>query len=404
MNYQTLHSLYYKDESKWNREYQSRFCNPFTRHFNIEIRQFKHRHSHSAFYCPTEEILLLQDCIMSEFVQFIGVLQAIPGVGIKQFLHSCLVEEIKSSNDIEGVRSTRKEIRLALAATPEERRKLRLGGIVSKYIKILNRESIPLSTCNDIRALYDELLSDEIRREDPSNLPDGKIFRKGSVDILAPSQKTVHRGIFPEEKIIRDMDAALGILPDQAIPFFVRIAVFHYLFGYIHPFYDGNGRTSRLITSYLLANYLHPAIALRLSIDLKKQHRQYYKLFSATDAEINKGDLTPFIIGTLQFIRASSIYTKEILTKRFARYKSYEKKLENLSISNQTLAGIYNILLQAAIFSDFGGATITEIKDTLQKSENTIKSRLKEIPNSHIIITKSSRPYHYRLNLEMFQI
>jgi hypothetical protein len=30
--------------------------------------------------------------------------------------------------------------------------------------------------------------------------------------------------------------------------------------------------------------------------------QNYYELFSHTDAEINRGDLTPFVIGTLQLI------------------------------------------------------------------------------------------------------
>ncbi len=29
----------------------------------------------------------------------------------------------------------------------------------------------------------------------------------------------------------------------------VSIAVFHYLFGYVHPFYDGNGRMARYLSS-----------------------------------------------------------------------------------------------------------------------------------------------------------
>lgn len=49
----------------------------------------------------------------------------------------------------------------------------------------------------------------------------------------------------------------------------VKIAVFHYLFGYAHPFYNGNGRTSRFISSYLLCNILNQSIALRISYTIK---------------------------------------------------------------------------------------------------------------------------------------
>ena len=65
---------------------------------------------------------------MSEFFSLYKVIETIPGAGITQFLYTRLVEEIKSSNDIEGVHSTRKEIKEAL----ESNEKKRLSGIANK--------------------------------------------------------------------------------------------------------------------------------------------------------------------------------------------------------------------------------------------------------------------------------
>ena len=66
------------------------------------------------------------------------------------------------------------------------------------------------------------------------------------------SGKVIHSGIYPEEKLNEAMTAALDFLNDDNIDILIRISAFHYLFGYIHPFYDGNGRTSRFISSHLL--------------------------------------------------------------------------------------------------------------------------------------------------------
>ena len=33
----------------------------------------------------------------------------------------------------------------------------------------------------------------------------------------------------------------------------IRISIFHYLYSYVHPFYDGNGRINRLISSYYIS-------------------------------------------------------------------------------------------------------------------------------------------------------
>ncbi|MFR6714147.1 MAG: Fic family protein [Phascolarctobacterium succinatutens] len=48
----------------------------------------------------------------------------------------------------------------------------------------------------------------------------------------------------------------------------------------MHPFYDGNGRTDRFITSYFLSKHFHPLASLRLSIFIKKKIVQLITLFS----------------------------------------------------------------------------------------------------------------------------
>lgn len=394
MSYVSLSKIYHKFPTQYEAEYESRFNSPFTKHTTLTIKQFGRNTEYPIFYCYNEEIANYQDKIMSEFFSLYKIIQIIPGAGITQFLYTRLVEEIKSSNDIEGVHSTRKEIKAALESTEKKR----LSGIVNKYEKIINNESIPLKTCQDIRDLFDAFLSDEIRRDDPENLPDGVIFRKNSVDIVSRTQKVLHRGLYPESKIIQTMESALSILNDTSIPIFIRIAIFHYLFNYIHPFYDGNGRMSRFITSYLLSKQLHATIGLQVSILIKKNRKIYYKLFQEADSEQNRGDLTPFIIGTLRFIYNAISYTKSVLLKKWNQYLSYKKTLDSLEIKDPTTYRIYDVLLQAAIFSNWG-ATIDEIAVSIKKTKSTVYNKLKTIPTDRYIVSKNTRPYYYRLNL-----
>ena len=312
-----------------------------------------------------------------------------------------LVDEIKSTNDIEGVRSTRKEILMAFSVPESEQSSYRLGSIVNKYIKIIQKEYIPLTTSQDIRQLFDDFLADEIKRDDSKNLPDGKIFRKDRVDIVSPAQKTIHQEVYPESAIIQMMDAALDVLNDKTIPYLIRVAIFHYFFGYIHPFYDGNGRMARFITSYLLAQRLHPAIALQVSILIKKYRKRYYDLFSHTDADINRGDLTSFIMGTLKFIEQATLFTHRTLKHKYQNYQKAQSQLlqtPDLPIKNKTAAAICDILLQAATFSDIG-VSIKEIRETLGISENTVYNHLKKIPEEYLWINKEIRPYRYQLRL-----
>lgn len=403
MAYIPLYEIYYKQNNEWFPEYQKRFNNLFTKHLDITIKEFNREKEFQLFYCHTEYIVTLQNKIMFDFLRLQKLFNLLPGAGIDQFLKSCMIEEIQSTNEIEGVRSTRQEIREAIFAQGKYNPDVRLWGIVNKYNKIINDENIKLKTCEDIRNLYDDFILDEIKRNNTSDIPDGNIFRKNSVDIISGTQKTIHRGVYPESKIIDYMTKALQFLQDDSVSIFIRIAVFHYLFGYIHPFYDGNGRMSRFITSYFLSKNLHPTIALRLSVLIKQHKNDYYKLFENTNAQINCGDLTPFIIWSLEFIASAITSTYKLLFEKYELFSSLNQKLdEMLKNEDKTTKRVYNILLQAAVFSDMG-ATSHEIVQTLKLSKRTIDARIKEIPNEILLADKTSRPYHYKLRLSFFE-
>jgi len=400
MAYESLVLLYRKNAARWAAEHQQRRNSPMTRHLPIALQEYGRAQSYPAFYCYTEELALLQEAIGRDFTTLLGMIGHIPKAGIEQFLHTCMVEEILATNAIEGVHSTKREIRAAMETAPADRMRMRLGGVVNKYARILQGEEIPLDTAADVRALFDSFIADEIRRDDPANLPDGQLFRKGSVDIVSPSQKVIHRGSYPEKKIMHEMGYALALLQEESMPLLFRIAVFHYLFGYIHPFYDGNGRMSRFITTYFLARELHPTIAFQLSLLIKKRRKGYYKLFADTTSEFNRGDLTPFIIGTLRFIYEAVRFTGDALDDRLRRYRAYHGRVMN-AVHDKKLRNVYDILLQAAVFSDVG-ATVAEIAEALDQTETTVYAKLKSIPEEHMIQHRSSRPYHYMLHLDAF--
>ncbi|XP_003451692.1 protein adenylyltransferase FICD [Oreochromis niloticus] len=63
-------------------------------------------------------------------------------------------------------------------------------------------------------------------------------------------------------------------------------ALAHYKLVYIHPFVDGNGRTSRLLMNLVLMQARYPPITIR-----KEQRAEYY---AALDTA-NEGDVRPFI-------------------------------------------------------------------------------------------------------------
>ena len=67
----------------------------------------------------------------------------------------------------------------------------------------------------------------------------------------------------------------------------VKMAIIHYQFESIHPFYDGNGRTGRIINVlYLVMNDLLDLPILYLSRYIIENKGEYYKLLQ----EVRKTD------------------------------------------------------------------------------------------------------------------
>lgn len=399
MDYTPLAKIYYLNEQQHEAEYEARFNAPFTKHFNISIKPMDATESFPMFLVYPESLVLLLNKIHIAMKKLEKMLKFIPEVATQQFTFSSCIEEIQASSEIEGIHSTRREI-IDASTFQGNKRNIRFGSIVDKYKKILTLEEIPFSSVEDIRALYDEFILSEI---DPANHPDGEIFRKEVVNVTTGTQKIIHQGVLPEEKIINHLQIALNILYDESIPSFVRYAVFHYLFAYIHPFYDGNGRMDRFITSYFLARDTHPLVALRLSILIKQQRTKYYRLFSATNARVNRGDVTPFVLDFLTFFLEAITNTSDILHQKMLHLQSVHEALKPQLKLPEKEYTIYFLLLQATLFS-VEGISIKELAEAFDKTTVTAKRYLDKLPKEHLIVDTSHREYRYKLNLRTFNL
>ncbi|MBU0728702.1 MAG: Fic family protein [Proteobacteria bacterium] len=114
-------------------------------------------------------------------------------------------------------------------------------------------------------------------------------------------------------------------------------AVFHHRLVYIHPFYDGNGRTTRLTMNVILLKAGFPLVVI-----LKNDRRRYYRLLGEAD----RGNLRPFagfIAQTAQ--RTLDIYLKVLTPDR----KSKEKfiALVDLAKHSRFSAKYLNLLARA---------------------------------------------------------
>lgn len=392
--------FYQHTQEEYKTEYIRRLEAPFTVHFNIPIHQYNRKSAYPAFLCYTGEILRLVEKFYKTYEQFLYTVNTVPPVVLYQFTRLSIVEEVKSTNDIEGVRSTKKEIREIIEKKGAHYH--RLQSVVHQYLELLGEEEIKFDTCHDIRNFYDDFTHQEIIRENPQNRLDGSLFRKEPVQIEAATGKTIHQGLYPESRIIEALDQALRILHSEEYPLLIRLALFHYFFVYIHPFYDGNGRTDRFITSYFLSRQFHRLLAVRLSIYIKRNQSRYYHMLEEADSERNRGDMTPFVMGFLEILIGSTEDTIGVLSRKNEQMRKYESRIDAFQLQDKLLKEIYITLLQAALF--YGeGISMADLMKVTGKNRGTIQKRIDEIPGNHLIVTKAGKTNYYKLNLMLFK-
>lgn len=393
MEYELLSKIFYKKPTEYKSIYDARFNSEASIKLPIKI------HENVGFIFNTNEITKLLVKIYKTINKINLLRTHLPNIAINSYIIKSLKDEIALTNEIEGVRSTRKEIEDAIDSIKNDK-SARFKGLVDKYFKLISNEIVPLNNCEDIRTIYDALVLPEIEKE---NLPDGILFRKEPVQVVSATQKEKHRGIMPESKIIESLDLCLDFLKSDDIDSLTKISAFHYLFGYIHPFYDGNGRTSRFISSYLIKNELDVLLALKLSYTVKNNINKYYKAFDVCNDRKNKGDITFFVVTFLELLSQASddLYTKIAdLNDQLNYYNNIINTLVNDKVLNDKQAKCIFILCQNRLFDDtyMNMNTLTEL---LEKSDTTTRKILKSLESKNLLVkSRNKNQYLYSANLD----
>jgi Fic family protein len=109
---------------------------------------------------------------------------------------------------------------------------------------------------------------------------------------------------------------------------FARAAILHYQFEAIHPFYDGNGRTGRiLIPLYFTAQGLLDAPLLFVSRYILANRDDYYGRLRSVSYE---GEWKEWVLYMLKAFESQAQYTLEILQKINFFKRKLEKRLEEI--------------------------------------------------------------------------
>lgn len=400
--YKALRIIRYDNPEKAKNEYEKRINDYCTYKTNVKIhpilRGLRQSQAYELFVVNNTELDMMQETIEENAAIINSMLTKVPGVGEEQYFHNVLIEEIQSTNEIEGVRSTRKEIDNAIISVQNKKAKNeRFSGIVRSYLSLFYDDFSPINEVKEIRSIYNQMVEGEIDEDDKL---DGDLFRAGEVLIQSNTNEILHRGDNNESTIKNNLALFLDLINSENYPYLIKIMIGHYYFEYIHPFYDGNGRVGRYITCKYLAQKLDPLTAISFSYMISSRKNKYYEAFTETSDPNNYGEGTMFVFQMLKIVSEGQKRLIEDLSEKIDLLNKANIVIDELK-GNGLDKRILFLLAQSWLFEK--PLFDSEISDTVKESRYKIRKSLTTLTELKYIEKIEKRPSRYRITKEIQQ-
>ena len=389
--YYSLEKLFHMNFDIEN-EYNNRIHSPSTFITSLKINPFikgvRKPEEHPLFIYNSAELILILEKIYTNSAEIIAKQSILPEAAQQKFFNLLLINELQSTNEIESIHSSKKEISEALSKKDSDSPNLRRFTGMATLYSYLDKK-VQILEPNDFRKIYDILVGEEVSKED---VLDGEVFRKGSVSVYAGND-IIHHGLATEDDINNGLADLIRFMNYDNLPKLYKIFIGHYYFEYIHPFYDGNGRVGRFLLTNSLTSIVDKYTAITLSYSINRNKNKYYKSFKKTSHPLNKGDMTLFVKENSELLVSGQEHILSFLTENIQKMTTATDYLNN-NISDETLKNILYILLQSYLFSAKDDLiTHRELAEILEITTKTLNKYLSDNEDKITVIKKKPKIY-----------
>lgn len=303
-----------------------------------------------------------------------GLLRILPNPAI--MLSLIQVSESKSSSAIENILSTYDDIfkaQVSLNARNEPAKEiLNYRSAIETGFRELKQNGF-IST-NSLVQIQSEIepMKPGIRR-----IP-------GTVVLNTETGEVVHRPPQSESEIrsyLENLERYINLELDAYDPL-IRMALIHFQFECIHPFYDGNGRTGRILNIlYLVLKEKISQPILFLSAYLIQNRNRYYQLIKA--GQENPEGLVDFVLFMLEGLRITATGTVRMIENIQNRIEITQKLMK------ESLPEIYRYEIVEHLFK-FPVTNNRTFCDDLGVTKNTATRYLKALVSQGFLTESSS--------------
>lgn len=262
---------------------------------------------------------------------------------------------------------------------------------VKNYFSVLNKIHIAAKKKEPISVDFTQELHEQLMKglitHGLGRLRNGEVFvgHRTKTEIVIKHNPPVHT--------VREIEKALGDVykwtnENEEVHPIIRAGILHHQFAYIHPFFDGNGRLARILTSYFLILKNYDVVRFFILDDYYDIDReQYSNSLHAAD----RGDETKW----LEYFLEGIAYSLQAALARI-------NKLKNESVDEVT--GEKRVLVTAReedvikIVIDKKAIKTSDVSETLEVTRQQAHALLASLVKKGILVkygkTKTS---YYRL-------
>lgn len=401
MKYEKLRILSYDNDNE--EEYRKRFDSYTTIKTNIKIHPLLkeerlYDETLELFYLPLPKILKKEEEIRYNSEKLKSLNAHLPGVAQFNIVVSNITDEIQSTNQTEGIESTKSEISETILNREKKTRSIkRFRGVVNMYMNLLDKENyLSINEPKDFRSIYNSLFDDQ---KDISEWPDGKFFRESPVSLKRKkADSVVHIGDENEQEIINSLEKLVSFMNSKDYPYLEKCIISHYYLEYIHPFYDGNGRLGRYIMSSYLSRKLDLFTGVSISNSINKNREKYYASLLEISNPRNKGEVTHLLDDILEIIIEGQKESLEQLEEAAAKMNVLDNYLKTIDDLSENEINVLYAYLQDYVFSNDRNLEDSEIANFQDYSRYKMNQYLTKLTDFGYLIKVKQRPAVHQLS------
>ncbi|WP_086297550.1 Fic family protein [Campylobacter devanensis] len=287
----------------------------------------------------TKEILKQVNLANKALAELKGVAHTIPNEGV--LINSLVIQEAKESSEVENIVTTHDEIFQADLSVSNY-------AVSNAAKEVMNYREAMLEGFSRVKENI--LLTNNIIKNIQEKLEKNKAgFRTSAVTLQNSKQEIVYAPPKTGDEVEHYMSNLEQFINNPELSDLdplIKLAIIHHQFESIHPFYDGNGRTGRIISVlYLVQNRLLDLPILYLSRYITRNKADYYKLIQAV--RDNNGDIKDWQNWVMFILKGIEVTSKETIilingiAQLMAQYKAILKPVFGKTYKHELLNNLF---------------------------------------------------------------